>query len=131
MAGDIGWMRIRSKELKRFLPGVLTSLLLIITTVLLLYLSMDDNHHPIARIDTSSNSVEVGQPVLLDGTDSMDPDGDDLSFLWTINDTMFNREPVFLYSFPESGTFTVVLMVEDSSGSTDTETLFIEVSPSE
>lgn len=120
-------MKIRSKEFKRFLPGIFTSLTVIATTALLLFLSVDPNTQPIARIKSSSEVVKVGQPIQFDGRNSTDPDGDELSYHWTINETMYNMEPFFHYSFPTPGNFTVVLKVEDGSGLSDIETIIIDV----
>jgi hypothetical protein len=120
-------MKLRAKDLKRFVPGLLTSALVMATTAILLFLSVNDNEAPHAVIDSSAEIVDVGEPILFDGRESHDPDGDDITYHWTINQTMFNMEPFFYYSFPAPGNFTVELMVEDTDGSTDTETLVIDV----
>jgi len=120
-------MRIRSKDIRRFLPGIFTSVMIITTVSILLVLSIDTNRGPNARIKTSSEIVQTGEPILLDGRSSSDPDGDELSFHWTINETITNEEPVFFFSFPLKGNFTVVLKVEDNAGLSDVDTVIIEV----
>ncbi len=101
--------------------------MIITTTVILLFLSLDANTEPDARITSSSETVERGEPILFDGRNSSDPDGDEITFLWTINGTMFHMEPVFFYSFPTPGNFSVVLRVEDEAGLSDVETVIIDV----
>jgi hypothetical protein len=50
------------------------------------------NHPPVIKLNTSSEiEVKVGDKVRLDGSKSIDPDGDQLSFRW-------------IY-YPEAGTF--------------------------
>lgn len=43
-----------------------------------------DNQAPTASISVSASSVETGEIVTLDGTNSSDPDGDNLSFTWSL-----------------------------------------------
>lgn len=120
-------MRFPAKQLKRFIPGILIAMAVITTSAILLFISLDTNSHPRAHIKSSSDIVEIGEPIFFDGRGSTDPEGSELTYLWTINDTMFNNQPFFHYSFPTPGNFTVVLEVEDSSGKTDTETVIIDV----
>ena len=120
-------MRYPVNQFKKFIPGILIAMAVITTSAILLFLSMDTNDNPHAHIAMSSEIVDVGESVLFDGRGSTDPEGDELSYHWTINDTMFNDESFFHYSFPSPGNFTVVLEVEDSSGKTDTETVIIDV----
>jgi hypothetical protein len=120
-------MRIRSKDFKRFLPSIFTSVIIITTVAILLVLSIDTNRNPRARIKPSSYIVQAGEPVLLDGSSSSDPDGDDLTYHWTIDETITNEESVFFFSFPLKGNFTVVLKVEDQAGLSDVDTVIIDV----
>jgi hypothetical protein len=123
-------MRFQVKQLKGFIPGLFVAMIVITTSAVLLLLSLDTNDPPHAHISSSSEMVEVGEPVFFDGRGSTDPEGDDLSYKWTINETMFNEQSCFYYSFPTPGNFTVVLKVEDSSGNIDTETVIIDVARS-
>jgi hypothetical protein len=43
------------------------------------------NQSPTASATVSSSMVDVGTQVVLDGSSSSDPDGDDLTFSWTLN----------------------------------------------
>ena len=120
-------MKYPVNKIKKFIPGAILAILVISTTAVLLFLSMDTNDHPIAHISSTSEEVEVGEPIFFDGSGSRDPEGDDLAFTWVINDTMYNHMPSFFYSFPSPGNFTVVLEVQDGMGQTDTETVIIDV----
>ena len=120
-------MRFPAKQFKRFIPGILIAMAIITTTAVLLFLSVDNNEAPDAMIESSSLDVEVGETVFLDGRASTDPDGDDITYHWTINETVFNEQPHFHYAFTAPGTFKVTLEVEDSSGNTDTEMIEIVV----
>ncbi|MGA1873814.1 MAG: PKD domain-containing protein [Thermoplasmatota archaeon] len=120
-------MSLSPKDLRKFVPGAVTAVIVIGTTAALLFLSLDTDDPPHARIIHTSDVVGVGHPITFDGTNSSDPEGRELKYSWTINESMFTEEPVFLYSFPAPGNFTVVLKVTDTGGHFDTETVIIEV----
>jgi len=120
-------MEFTWKDIKKFVPGLLTGAIVIATTALLLFLSMDTDDQPHARIYSSSDIVSVGEPVIFDATNSTDPEGRTLDYMWTINETVFTYQPSFVYSFPSPGNFTVVLKVTDTGGHSDIETMIIDV----
>ncbi|MGA1792562.1 MAG: PKD domain-containing protein [Thermoplasmatota archaeon] len=120
-------MGFSSKNIRKFVPGVITGVIIIATTAVLLYLSMDPDHHPHARIYSSSEIISVGEPVFFDASNSTDPEGRDLDYMWTINEDFFTYQPSFLFSFPSPGNYTVVLKVTDTGENSDTETVIIEV----
>jgi hypothetical protein len=124
---DDGRMRVNAKDLKRIAPPLIAVLMILGTTAVLLYLSVDYDEPPDAVISLSRSLVEVGEPIHFDGSNSSDPDGDELDYEWTVNGTVFIYEPEFNYAFPGPGNFTVVLKVMDPSGKFDTETVFIDV----
>ena len=45
----------------------------------------DENQPPTAEASVSSTTVDVGKQVTLDGSGSSDPDGDDLTFSWSLD----------------------------------------------
>jgi PKD repeat protein len=64
----------------------------------------------------------VNAPIKFDGTASDDPDGDILSWAWSFGDGSFDNsgpEPSHVYT--TSGTFNVVLVVQDNDGRIDTD----------
>ncbi|KYK22633.1 hypothetical protein AYK25_02420 [Thermoplasmatales archaeon SM1-50] len=73
-----------------------------------------NNHAPIASIVVDTQYIEPGDTVTFDGTDSYDPDGDNLSYLWELSDgTIIGTEAVISYTFTMSGVFIVTLTVTD------------------
>ncbi len=57
-----------------------------------------------------------------DGTDSSDPEGGALSYLWDLGDGDTSTDPVVPHSFDEADTYTVRLTVTDPGGLTGTVT---------
>ncbi|MCB0685046.1 MAG: T9SS type A sorting domain-containing protein [Saprospiraceae bacterium] len=67
------------------------------------------------------------ESVTLDGTASVDPDGDDLSFLWQLEDgSIVGTEAMFNYSFA-IGTHQVTLTVTDPAGNSDVDRFVVIV----
>ena len=117
-----------SREVRRFIPGIISFIVIVGTTAILLFLSMDGNEPPDAVIIIENDTVNAGVPMFFDGRNSTDPDGDDLEFHWTVNGTVHVYRSSFEYSFPSPGTYTVLLEVVDGSGDSDTATVLIGVS---
>lgn len=89
------------------------------------------NRSPTANIDAD---VTYGfSPLLVnfDGTTSLDPDGDKLTFEWdfgTSSDTNFiSTTSKASFQYTEAGTYMASLTVKDGNGGTDTVTIRIEV----
>ena len=51
-----------------------------------------------------------------DGTESYDPDGQVLSYLWDFGDNTTSTEPVVTHTYEKAGDYTVTLTVKDASG---------------
>ncbi|GEM_PF-3498026 len=119
------------RELRKIIPGAVAGMVIILTVSALLFITFEENHPPTARIGISPGIVRANEPVTLDASGSSDPDDDfdELSFRWTIMDTFESTIPVLKFSFPEPGNYTVVLTVQDSSGVSDTDSIFVEVLP--
>jgi glucose/arabinose dehydrogenase len=88
------------------------------------------NQPPTADIDASATSIQPGQTVNFDGTDSTDPEGNPLSYAWDLDgdgafDDATTAQTSFLHA--AAGVYTVGLRVTDSGGLFDTETIQIVV----
>lgn len=93
----------------------------------------DSNNAPTADAGDDVRT-HVGIPVALDGSGSTDPDGDTLSYLWTLSTAPSGSQASLgvangaLVTFAPDvpGTFTITLTVDDGSDSdTDTVTLVV------
>ncbi len=65
-------------------------------------------------------AVNLGQPVLFDGSGSMDPDGTIVSFDWDFGDgsTALNAGPTPSHAYAAPGTYFILLTVTDDDGAT-------------
>jgi hypothetical protein len=122
-------MRFPEKEFKRFLPGVAIAIVVIATVTSLIIISQDRNDDPEAVIIIQPQVVHANTPVVLDGRNSTDSNGDlgGLTFEWKIMDRFESGHSWLEFSFPRQGNFTVTLKVIEGSGRSDTETIFVEV----
>jgi len=122
-------MKRSLRDLNRFVPGVITLVIVIVCIGVLLAVSFESDKDPRAVIWTSSMDVEVGEPVLFNGSESRDPEGDNLTFEWDLYGGLICSNESFYFCFPAPGNYTVILTVKDTSGNTDRETVHIDVSP--
>jgi len=72
--------------------------------------------YPIAQFEVVRTGH--GATVILDASDSYDPDGEILWYRWSFGDGMIEvtQEPTVEHSYPGDGTYTVTLVVEDDYG---------------
>ena len=87
------------------------------------------NRAPSAVISSPSDGVEVeeGTALTFDGSDSSDPDGDDLAFTWTSNGTgVFGQDAVVTHRLP-LGVHRVTLSVDDGQGHNVTDQVTVTV----
>ncbi len=98
-----------------------------------------DNRAPIADVDRAV-AGSVGAPVKLDGSGSVDPDGDDLTIAWSlfapdganITDELVDAdtlEPSFVPSL--AGTYRAVLVITDPFGDPSEDAVLIDVTPAD
>jgi len=73
-------------------------------------------------------AARVGEPVILDGGASRDPDGAILAYRWRIEGGM-REGPRLAHAFHEPGVHAVALEVEDDRGARSRDSLWITVSP--
>lgn len=70
------------------------------------------NLPPTAIIDAPATS-EVNIEIVFDGQDSFDPEEDDLSFTWHVDDTQVATSEYFVTTFTEPATYEIWLAVND------------------
>lgn len=86
----------------------------------------DVNVPPVADAGTDQ-SVEPGVALSFDGRDSTDVDGSIVGYHWDFGDDETAEWAAGTHTYPEAGTYTVSLTVEDDGGDTDTHTVTITV----
>ncbi|MGA1820061.1 MAG: PKD domain-containing protein [Thermoplasmatota archaeon] len=91
---------------------------------------VDENRPPMAdiKIDGGGYARSVGDDIVFDGSGSRDPDGDPLTYFWTMPDgSTFRGSSVTWKADRKGDDLEVVLIVKDSHGLSDTETATIDV----
>jgi hypothetical protein len=85
------------------------------------------NQKPKAKIFVEKEKILVGEEIYFDASDSFDPDGDNLKFLWDFGDGNKKEGVYVLHSFLKPKKYKVTLKVEDERGAFDTASIKIEV----
>ncbi|HYG01261.1 MAG TPA: PQQ-dependent sugar dehydrogenase [Chryseosolibacter sp.] len=88
------------------------------------------NRKPFVVLNAENRSGAIPFTAHFNGDKTIDYDGDKLSFDWVVTDSTNARvaqsdEPNFEYTFTEAGVFTVVLMVTDPHGETNSKEIKI------
>jgi len=81
---------------------------------------------PIIVIDTDTE-VAQGESVIFDASDTTDPEGEAMTFVWNFGDGDEDTSDVVEHMFTEVGIYTVKLVVADSSGSEASKQVIITV----
>ncbi len=76
------------------------------------------NKRPIAKTNGPYESY-VGQKIILNASESYDPDGEISKYLWVIDNKNSIEEKIVEYTFNEPGEFNITLRVIDNQGSKD------------
>ena len=80
----------------------------------------NSNSYPIARISPSNPKIQANETIVFSGSDSTDADGDELSFTWTFEgDSMQYEGKTIDRKYEEGGSYSVKLLVTDSTGLAD------------
>jgi len=87
------------------------------------------NYPPSAVILPGDLTVEYGEAVLLDGTNSSDGDGSLLTYAWDSGDGTLGSDSSFSPAYSADGTYTVSLTVTDDQGTTDSASVTVTVNP--
>lgn len=93
------------------------------------YSVIQTNSDPTASTVNGDRSVAVDETFTLDGTDSTDPDGDNLTYEWDLdNDGTYESTGSSVdHSFASAGANDVTLKVTDDHGATDTTVVTVDV----
>ncbi len=91
--------------------------------------SPGDNAKPTAVATVNMNTGSPGTEFSFDASDSSDPEGTDLNFTWDFDDGSIGHGETITHTFTSTGTYEVMLTVEDAGGLTDSldEPLIIEI----
>ncbi|MGA1866374.1 MAG: PKD domain-containing protein [Thermoplasmatota archaeon] len=101
-----------------------------VTTVSFKPTFLDDNRPPTADIKIIGGSFarSVGEDIKLDATGSRDPDGDPLTYFWTMPDGSTFRGATVTWRAEKPGEdLAILLTVKDSNGLSDSESVTIDV----
>lgn len=79
-----------------------------------------DNEKPTAMATVNMNTGSPGTEFNFDASDSSDPEGTALNYTWDFKDGSIGYGETITHTFSETGTYNVMLTVEDEGGLTDT-----------
>ncbi|MEW5759488.1 MAG: PQQ-binding-like beta-propeller repeat protein, partial [Candidatus Thermoplasmatota archaeon] len=82
------------------------------------------NNKPVAKAG-EDKKVIVGDFVELNGSESYDPDGDELFYYWDFGDNEFGEGKVVKHKYSKPGKYHVVLRVDDGRGGNSTDEVII------
>jgi RHS repeat-associated protein len=89
---------------------------------------VNDLIKPEANINVSATTINSGEAVTFDATNSSDTDGEIVSYLWTDeNLNILSSEKTFTKSFNTQGEYKITLSVEDNDGQTSSKDVTINV----
>ena len=114
-------------QLPKLIPAVGIALSLVVVVLFLLLISLESNTAPHAVIDISDSNPQPGATVYLFGTNSTDPDGDELTYHWDLPENTSLKGSGVEFTFRDPGNYTVVLEVRDSCGNVDTDERTVNV----
>jgi len=93
------------------------------------YQDATGNRPPKAVAWTASSTAKVNTAISLDGRNSMDPNGDALTYAWNFGDGATATGSTAGHAYAAAGTYTITLTVRDGRGGVDTNRLLITVKP--
>jgi len=96
------------------------------TDTIIITVNKKDNFAPIAKAGDNI-SVNFGESVIFDASNSTDSDGDIIAYEWREGDTLLSRSSSFSKNNFTKGEHTVILKVTDNKGATDKDIIIITV----
>jgi hypothetical protein len=84
------------------------------------------NEPPVADAGTNKTAY-TGERITFDGSNSYDPDGDQLIYNWDFGDGTFATGKVVNHTYRREGTFVVTLVVDDGHGHQDADRIVVRV----
>ena len=103
-----------------------------VNTTVSLEIVVQANHAPIAKIRVSPSAIMIPTEtqVTLDGSDSNDPDGDDLNYSWSqpsdqLIELNYTTEPSTTFTATIAGVYTFTLTVNDGEFEADTKVTLV------
>ncbi len=85
------------------------------------------NESPNAAINVNPMSVEIGQYVCFNASESTDPDGIIIEYTWDFGDGTKDSGMYSIYFYSSAGTYSVTLTVIDDEGASDNDSVSITV----
>ncbi|MFC2077351.1 PKD domain-containing protein [Candidatus Bipolaricaulota bacterium] len=86
------------------------------------------NAQPVALFRAHAVQTGAGSTVLLDATDSEDPDGRIVAYQWVFGDGTTGSGAILAHTYPRRGIYIVILLVTDDDGESHMATEMIDVS---
>ncbi|MBU0596803.1 lamin tail domain-containing protein [Patescibacteria group bacterium] len=81
---------------------------------------------PIINIDAQTEVIK-DEPIIFDASDTTDPDGEEMTFVWDFDDTNSGEGSLIEHTFTSEGVYTVKLFVTDTSGNESKKSVIITV----
>jgi len=74
------------------------------------------NRKPVPALEVAETIGTAPFKLVADGTESLDYDGDDLSYTWLLDDATIGEEPQLDYEVKVNGEYTLTMVVKDAEG---------------
>ena len=79
-----------------------------------IYFKSNDKTSPVAAFTASKTIVGVGESITFDASASNDADGEIISYAWDLGDGTFKGSAATQHTYPDEGTYKVILTVTDN-----------------
>lgn len=85
-----------------------------------------ENRDPKAEAGNNIEA-EIDEKIIFDGSDSIDPDGDVISYKWDFGDGEYGAGSKTNHSYSKAGSYTVKLTVSDGREGEDSDTMLVKI----